>query len=458
MEKDFVKAIKYTAKILDAWLPYKIQYDQIPGLSIGITHHGKLVYQKGFGYADVESKIPVTSETCFRIASISKTFTAVAIMQLVEQRKINLNDRIEKYLPWFKVQTKKANSRNITIRQLLSHTSGVFRDSDTPHWEDDNFPDLEVLKKSISDKTLVFKNLTRFKYSAFGFALLGEIIKQVSGISYDKYVIKHIIKKLGMTRTTPDFTKEMEQSLAKGYSRPIPGIQREVFPHSETRAYAASTGFISNISDLAMYLAALSPKRKETNVLISKKSEKEMLKEHWVTGEEGKSYGLGFMLYKVEKRKIIGHMGLFAGFNARISLDVTNDIGVIVLSNTNSSPSGAINTGILQTIYTLVDEKNKYSEGKKISNQEGYEGTYRSRWEDTIVVGVDANLIAFDPETNSPLRDSVLLKPKGKDTFVMETKSNFDSSGELITFIFEENVKKAKRLISASTPSECLER
>ncbi len=80
MEKDYTKAIKYTAKVIDAWLPLKIQYDRIPGLAVGIVHNGKLVYQKGFGCADVESKIAIYPKTSFRIASISKTFTAVAIM------------------------------------------------------------------------------------------------------------------------------------------------------------------------------------------------------------------------------------------------------------------------------------------------------------------------------------------------------------------------------------------
>lgn len=200
MDKDYLKAIKYAIKIFDAWLPWKIQYDRVPGLAVGIVHNGKLIYQKGFGYADVELKIPMTPKTCFRIASISKTFTAVAIMQLVEQRKINLDDRIERYLPWFKVKTKNSDSSNITIRQVLSHTGGVFRDGNTPHWENDKFPNLAGLKKSISNKSIVFENLTRFKYSNFGFALLGEIIKKATGLNYDDYVTKHIIKKLGMER------------------------------------------------------------------------------------------------------------------------------------------------------------------------------------------------------------------------------------------------------------------
>ena len=457
MEKDYIKSIKYTTKILDAWLPRKIQYDRIPGLAVGIVHNGKLVYQKGFGYMDVESKIAMTPKSCFRVASISKTFTAVAIMQLVEQGKINLDDRVEKYLPWFKAQTKNSDSSNITIRQVLSHTGGVFRDGNTPHWENDKFPDLTGLKKSISNKSVVFENLTKFKYSNFGFALLGEVIKKASGLDYNEYVTKHIIKKLGMERTAPDYSKASNDCLVKGYSRPIPNKERETFSHTETKAYAPATGFLSNVSDLAKYLAAMSLKRKENNVLVGKESKKEMMREHWATGEKNKSYGLGLNIYKIEKRKIVGHGGGFAGFTTQISLDIENDIGVITLTNTNDSSCGSINTGILETIYKLVDEKSKYGEEKKIPIQEKFEGAYRSRWSDIIIVGIDTALVTFDPKANSPVKDGTLLKAKGKNKFLMETKLNFDSPGEFATFIFERGAKQATKVLFGATPSKRLE-
>ncbi len=456
MEKDYKKAIRYAVKVIDAWLPSKIQYDRIPALSVGIIHNGKLVYKRGFGFADVESRESATSNTCYRIASISKTFTSVAIMQLVEQGKLNLDDKIQKHLSWFKAKTKDSDSRNITIRQILSHTAGVFRDGNTPHWANDKFPDVAGLQKALS-KAVVFENLTRFKYSNFGFALLGEVVKKVSGMSYNEYVSKHIIKKLGMERTAPDLTKESEKWLAKGYSRPIPNKEREAFHHMTTKAYASATGFLSNVSDLAKYISALSLKRKDTAILIGKESKKEMTREYWATGEENESYGLGFDIYKIEKRKIIGHGGGFAGFITQIALDVENDIGVITLSNTNDSSSGSISQGIFETIYKFADEKNKYTDGKKISKPEKYEGAYRSKWGDEIVVGIDTNLVAFSPKTNSPMKNGTLLKPKGKNKFIMDSKSNFDATGEFADFVFGKSKSRASKLIWGSTPSERLE-
>lgn len=456
MEKDFTKAIAYTAKILDLWLPLKIQYDRIPGLSVGLVHNGKLVYQRGFGYADVESKIPATPKTCYRIASISKTFTAVVIMQLVEQGKIRLDDQVEKHLPWFKAQNKGLDSSSITIRQLLSHTAGVFRDGDTPQWEDGKFPDIKGLQESISDKTLVFKNLTRFKYSNFGFAILGQVIKEVTGSSYNDYVTKHIIQKLGMKSTYPDFTQKISHQLAEGYSRPIPNKVREVFKHTATKSYSSAVGFISDVPDLAKYLSALSLNQKGKNVLLRQASKKKMMRGFKKTGEKNEIYGLGFNNYEIEGRKPTGHGGGFNGFITRIALDTENDIGVITLSNCNDSTAPAINNGIFATIYRFADKKNKYIKGKKLRNQEKYEGVYRSSWVDEVIVGTGANLIIFDPKTNSPLKEADLLRPKEKDTFVIKANSNFDSSGEHAQFIFGRGGKKAIRLILGPDPLERL--
>ena len=453
MKNDYARAIKLAAKVIDAWLPLKIQYDLMPALSVGIVHNGKLVYKRGFGFADVRSQQRATPDTSYRIASISKTFTSIAIMQLLEQGKLRLDDKVQKYLPWFKARTNDLDARNITIRQVMSHTAGIFRDGNTSHWDDDKFPGVAGLRKEIS-KAVVFENLTHFKYSNFGYALLGQVISKASGINYDDYVKNNIIKRLGMTKTAPDLTEQSEGWLAKGYSRIIPGKERKTFNHIRTNAYASATGFLSNVSDLAKYLGALSLKRKGADALIGRESKKEIMRAHWATGEGPESYGLGFKIYKIDTRKIIEHGGGFLGFITQIALDVENDIGVITLSNTNDSSASEINRGIYETIYKFVDESGKYLAGKKISNQESYAGTYRSRWNDEVVVGLDANLISFNPQVNSPIKNGVLLKPKERDKFLIDSRFNFGYVGEYVSFAFGKNKRKAKKLVWGSSPYE----
>lgn len=456
MDKQYTKAITATKRVLNVWLPLKIQYDRMPGLSVGIVYRGKLVYQKGFGYANVEKKIRTTPNTCYRIASISKTFTAVAIMQLVERGKLRLDDQVEQYVPWFCAKSKKCDAKNITIRQLLSHTAGVFRDGITPHWVTDVFPDAQALRQSVSRKTVVFENLTRFKYSNFGFALLGEVIKAASGVSYNTYVTKHIIQKLGMERTAVDLTKESLAWLAQGYSRNIPDTKREAFHHPTTNAYAPATGILSNIPDLAKYLAALSTKEKNALRFLGRESKKEMMKEYWKMYDGGRSYGLGFTVDTIENRKILGHGGGFSGFITRISLDAENDIGVITLSNSNESSAPLINDGIFKMIYAFADKRGKFSEGKKLQKPEKYEGVYRSRWDDKVIVSVGNTLIAFEPQTNSPMTNETLLTENKKHMFVMDTNEVIDTPGELAKFLLDKKTSKAKRLYWGSFPYDRL--
>src|SRR3989344_2312820 len=127
--KNFSESIAYTGAILDEWLPRRILYSQIPGLAVGIVYRGKLVYAKGFGYADVAREKKVTVQMCFRIASISKTFTAVAIAQLADTKKLRPGDRIGTHISWVKGPLAK-----VTIEELLAHTSGALRDGEESPW------------------------------------------------------------------------------------------------------------------------------------------------------------------------------------------------------------------------------------------------------------------------------------------------------------------------------------
>ena len=118
--------------LLSAWIEAQMAYSGQPGLSIGIVHDQKLLWTRGFGYADVQAEKPATAETIYRIASITKLFTTTAIMQLRDEGKLQLDDPVNKHLPWFAVQNRFADAPVITIRHLLTHTSGLPRESAFP--------------------------------------------------------------------------------------------------------------------------------------------------------------------------------------------------------------------------------------------------------------------------------------------------------------------------------------
>jgi D-alanyl-D-alanine carboxypeptidase len=276
VSKTFQK-LTQAAKIIDVCLKYKQYREEIPALAFGLTYQGKVVLAKGYGFADVAKKIPVTPETCFRIASISKIFTTVAIMQLVEGGKIKLDDTVNSHLPWFK-STNDPRVEKITIRQLLTHTSGLTRDGDTLHWVDGNFPDLNHLKQYIHTMKLSYAPNTRWKYSNVGDSIIGALIEQVSGETFEAYIQKHICQKLGMTLTSSKFIKDIQSRMTIGRGRKIPGKDREIFPNIDAKAMVAATGLSSNVIDLLKFVRSFF--RGNTS-LITKASKGQMFKIQW---------------------------------------------------------------------------------------------------------------------------------------------------------------------------------
>ena len=454
MATDLVRPIQQAGRILDAWLPLRIAYGRVPGLSVGIVYKGELCYARGFGFADVASGTRATADTCYRIASNSKTFTGVAIMQLVEDGALRLDDTIASHLSWFKPSGKTGSP--ITVRQVLSHTAGVFRDATTPHWVTDAFPDLKTLRKQASMRaTDVFENLTRFKYSNFGFALLGEVIKKASGSSYRTYMHDNIIDPLGMDRTEPDLTAESKKWLATGYSRPVPGVEeRATFVHNSAKAYASATGFLSNVPDMAKYYAALSL---DDETILTRESKKEMFRPHWPTGEGNDSYGLGFGVYDIGRRTIVGHGGGYPGFITSVGFSPDDDLGVIVLTNTNDSPAGELRRGIFDTIDRLAADPDRYKGTDSAAALRPYEGAYRSRWADMCIVRVGSTLVGFPPNVDFPLAAASTLRRTGKNAFTLDSRFNFDSPGERARFTVPAGGGPARRLVWGANPFDRIE-
>ncbi len=425
------KSLVIIGRALDLWLPFKVQYDHTPGTSVAIYHKGKPVYERGFGYADVERRIKATDKTRYRVASMSKMFTAVAILQLQEKKKLKLSAPVSKYLPWFKGKNKVGDLSKITIQQILSHSSGLIRDGHTNQWENNNFP--KSLKKDMGPDSIIFKSPAKFKYSNHAYSLLGEVIKEVSDISYNEYVQKFIIKPLGLRNTFPDLTPQSSKNLAKGYSREIPGRKMSAFKHMSTHAYSPATGFISTASDIAAFLSFLSstafPK------ILSPKSKKLMIRTPINTGDG--SYGLGLDIDKVAKRQLIGHGGGFPGFVTQAKMDPADQLMVVVLSNRVWANSHGITVSIFKFFFFLMDHLLAFP---RIRNPLQYEGVYRNRVGDSLIVGLSTCLLRLSAASNFPSKPALLIT-KGNGTFVIKEDDRFHSLGEQVKFT---NFKKGK--------------
>jgi len=432
MNKDFSEGIKVAGKVIDCWLPLKIQYDHTPGVVVCIAVNGVPKYINAFGFSDVENKVLMKKDSQFRVASMSKMFTAVSVMLLSERGYLKLDDTVSTYLPWFKGKKGKFDLSHVTIRQLLSHNSGLFRDGATKQWVTDDFP--KDLEKTINAKSIVFENGTTLKYSNHGYAILGAIIEQVSDIPYTDFVTEHIIKKLDLKNTLPDLPSVRPIKLAYGYSRYMPDSPiQKLEPDIVTYAYAPATGFISDARDMALFLASLHPDAKKS--ILSRESRKAMMHIQTMV-DENEMYGLGLSLDKDSGRLTYGHSGGFAGYTTNAISEPEDNIQVIVLTNTISNTAWSVSNNLLGLIYELNSMKDVHH-----LDQDPYTGTYRSRWSDLVVVAFGKNIIEFSVGAVNPVKAWSLLRPNKKHVYVNTDKSGFGAPGEEIRFTTMKNGK-----------------
>ena len=188
--------------LLDKWISFQRHEHHLPGLVVGLVNDGRLIWGKGYGYADLEHETPITLDTRFRIASITKTFTAVAILQLRDSGKLQLDDPVSTYLEWFSLRYD--NAPPISIRQLLTHTSGLPRDATIPHWTDNVFQSWDEVVATTQQRKPVIPPLQDFGYSNLGYTLLGGIIEVVTGQTWVDYIQKNILTPLNMNETVVD--------------------------------------------------------------------------------------------------------------------------------------------------------------------------------------------------------------------------------------------------------------
>lgn len=216
--------VKEARLVLDKW---KNQF-YTPGYSIAVGYEDQVIWSEAFGYSDLEQKIPARVGSKFPIGSVTKTFTAMAIMDLVEQGKIELKNKIQEYVPSF-----PEKKHPINIEQLLAHTSGIRHYKPIIKWPppyftidsrlDDTFETTEQKLALFANDSLLFKPGSKYSYSTYGYTLLGEVIESVTEMSYNSYMSETMFKPLDMTNTTPDYFNHKIKNRVVSYNNTIIG-------------------------------------------------------------------------------------------------------------------------------------------------------------------------------------------------------------------------------------------
>jgi D-alanyl-D-alanine carboxypeptidase len=420
-------------RLFSAWMEGQIAYRGLPGVAVGVVSDQQLIWVRGFGFADVKAKLPMTAKTRFRMASNSKLFTAIAIMQLREEGKLGLDDPVVKYLPWFKSKPAGDDDGPVTIEQLLSHSSGLQREAGD-HWSSLEFPTTEELIRLYPDRQAAFAPSVRWKYSNLGFAVAGLVVEKVSGQKWADYVEQNIFKPLAMNDSSVD---KKVAGLAVPYGRRMPDGTREVIPFVDSRGMAAATGLTSTVDDMAKFISAEFRRGpRGGSQIVSSGSWREMLRvrsveENWTSGT-----GLGFDINRVKDKTYIGHGGGYPGNTTQTLIELDDKVGVIVLTNTNDSNPGDIAQQLMATVGQAAAKAAKASPPTLAWDPawERFAGLYRGRGGDQQVVLLDKKLVIITP--NAPNLDNpVTLEPLGGGRFRFVAPRGGGTVGEVVRFV-----------------------
>ncbi len=338
----------YDFNKIDSYISSEMKGTHIPGLSAAIINNDKVLFIKGYGKADSTGRA-VNEKTPFVIGSVSKSFTALSIMQLVEAGRINLDDPIKNYLPC--LQNKNDNFSKITVRQLLNHTSGI-----APYF--DNTVNTKISIEELVENNLIKTKLIThpgksFRYSNANYIILGEIIQKVSRQTYEEYITEHIFKPLEMSNSYVSLENAKKGNMASGY-KPYFGIPFK----TKTKFFKSSlpAGYIiSSAEDMCHYLSIFINKGKYKDIsILSPQGIDEMMKPGVKTilplGVDADEcyYGMGLdILVKNGVIDSIGHSGEIATFHADFMIRPKEKLGILILDNLGGSfTAGQIVPGI----------------------------------------------------------------------------------------------------------------
>jgi CubicO group peptidase (beta-lactamase class C family)/D-alanyl-D-alanine dipeptidase len=297
----------------------------IPGFSIAIVEDQSVIWAKGFGHADHAKSRPATPDTVYRVGSVSKLFTDIAVMQLVEEGKIDIDAPVTKYLPKF----KPANQfdKPITLRHLMSHRSGLIREPPVGNYFDPEPPTLEKTVASLNGIPLVYEPGTKIKYSNAAIAVVGLVVQKVDGRPFAQAIRERVLKPLGMTASDFELTPAIKNDLAGAQMWTYHGRD---FPAPTFELGEAPAGCMySTVNDLAKFVSAMFARK----VTVKPETLKTMLTPQFDKPEAKTGFGLGFMLADLDDHKRVGHGGAIYGFSTEVAFHPEEKLGVIVIAN-----------------------------------------------------------------------------------------------------------------------------
>jgi CubicO group peptidase (beta-lactamase class C family) len=424
-------------RIFEAWLAEQMTYRGLPGVAVGVIHDQDLVWARGFGFTNVARKAPMTPASLFRMASNTKMFTSVAILQLRDAGKLRLDDPVAKYLPWFGLKPAAPDDPPVTIENLLTHGSGLPREAASDYWVTFEFPSKDEIRKTIASQTAAYSPGMRFKYSNLALSLAGYIVEEVSGERYADYIARHILLPLGMKSSSIDRKPEPFDRLASGYGRRMPDGSRKQMPWTDCKGVGPAAGLTSSVEDMARFVSLQFRTGPAGGAQILKgPTLREMHRIRFLENTWTRGNGLGFAVWRYKDKIYVGHGGSLAGYKTQTMIQLDDKIGVVVLTNGDDSGPSSIANRAMELIGEPIAKDGAAKDPKPAWDPawRKYAGLYRSIWGDEQIVETKDALVLINPESDDPQASMMKLKPLGGGRFLLDGPTGGGAIGEEVRF------------------------
>lgn len=486
-----VKAQAITSGEIDSLVEKTMQTFEVPGIAVAIVKDGTVIHSKGYGVRSLNSKKKVDENTLFAIASNSKAFTTASLGILVDEDKLNWDDKVIDYIPEFRLYNSYV-TEEFTIRDLLTHRSGMgLGAGDLMIFPDSNNFTIDELIHNLRYLKSVSGFRTKFDYDNLLYIVAGEIIARVSGMSWEGFVEERIMKPLGMDNSAGNFNRLKDYSNTADAHAPVEDKIR-VVDRYYLQLTGAAGGIYSNINDMTKWVIMHLNKGKfgkDLNKnLVSEKVHREMWTPQTImyTGKNGqynthfKAYGLGWGLRDIKGYKQVSHTGGLPGMVTQVTLIPELNLGIIVLTNQQSGAAftsitnqikdsylGITNTDRIQENYERVKSYMEYA--KKITdkvwneidaqqnnntseqiNLDLYTGTYKDNWFGEIVISKKNDKLWFDSK-RSPKLTGELLFYKG-NTFIVKWNDRSMDADAFVMFELDYSGQASAIKMKAVSP------
>jgi len=350
-------------------------------VAVSVVWGDRVVLEEGFGFADVATQTPMTGRSLFRVASVTKLFTATALMQLRDAGKLELDDPVTRHLPEFRIQTPSPDWPPIRIRHLVCHTSGLPREPLGEHWLTHQPVPMERAFAELAEREALYPPGTELHYSNLGFGVLGMIIERLSGQRLDSYITANILRPLGMNESGFALSEETRSLLATGYYPADDDSPMTPVPQWELGALSAGGGLYSSVSDMARFLL-FQLDENPSAPLLRRSTVKEMWLPLFLYPNVREGHGVAWWVGQLDGRTLVGHGGSVDGYRTQVYLSPERQVGVALFANTTYDATAACRKAmdwVLSAVERVHARMPQRREPTALEKGEEYVGAYRWR-------------------------------------------------------------------------------